>query len=324
LSTIESVEEGTMRVEKFVFALTATLIVAGANFGVRTSTSPSVLGAVMDSGGAVFAAQGPPPEPFSVNLIKDGVYWTRGGAGSNTGFVVGKDGVIVFDAKMTLDSAKEMLAAIAKITPKPVTHVILSHSDADHVNGLSAFPKGVTIIAQENCKKEMEASKDSPRPAPQDYLPTKTFDKQLDLTIDGVRVQLRHWVPAHTSGDVVMLLPDEKIAFGGDLVDFTQFAYVHEQKGGNTEGWITSMKEIIALDADTYVSGHGPLQTKDALKAKLAAVESRRQKIKEMVAAGKSLADIKQTAGPEEPASGPFGSPGFTEVVYHELTKHSH
>ena len=86
---------------------------------------------------AVAAAQGPPPEPFSVNLIKDGVYWTRGGAGGNTGFVVGKDGVIVFDAKMTPDSAKEMLAAIAKITPKPVTHVILSHSDADHVNGFA-------------------------------------------------------------------------------------------------------------------------------------------------------------------------------------------
>ena len=57
------------------------------------------------------AAQGPPPEPFSVAHIKDGVYWTRGGAGSNTGFVIGKDGVIVFDAKMTPDSAKEMLAA---------------------------------------------------------------------------------------------------------------------------------------------------------------------------------------------------------------------
>src|SRR6266849_10050486 len=132
------------------------------------------------------AAQGPPPEPFSVNLIKDGIYWTRGGAGGNTGFVVGKDGVIVFDSKMTPDSTREMLAAIAKITPKPVTDVILSHSDADHVNGLSAFPKGVNILAQENCKKEMEASKNSGRPAPQDYLPTQTFDKEIDATIDGV------------------------------------------------------------------------------------------------------------------------------------------
>jgi cyclase len=267
------------------------------------------------------AAQGPPPEPFSVNLIKDGIYWTRGGAGGNTGFVVGKDGVIVFDSKMTPDSTREMLAAIGKITPKPVTHVILSHSDADHVNGLAGFPKGVTIISQENCKKEMEASKDSRMAAPQDYLPTKTFDKELDLTIDGVRVQLRHWVPAHTGGDLVMILPDEKTVFGGDLVDLTQFALVHAQKGGSTVGWITSVKGILAINADTFVSGHGGLETKSTLRARLAAVEARREKIMDMLAAGKSLEEIKQTANPEEPPNGPFGSPGFTEVVYQELTK---
>src|SRR5438270_12207683 len=72
------------------------------------------------------AAQGPPPRPLVTNMLKDGIYWTEGGAGGNTGFIVGKDGVIVFDAKTTPDSAKEMLAAIAKITPKPVTHVIIS------------------------------------------------------------------------------------------------------------------------------------------------------------------------------------------------------
>jgi cyclase len=270
----------------------------------------------------------PPPQPLSVNLIKDGVYWTQGGgntgfSGGNTGFIVGKTGVIVFDAKMTPEAAKDMLAAIAKITPKPVTTVVLSHSDADHVNGLAGFPKGVTIIAQENCKKEMEASKGATNAAPQDYLPTQTFDKELDRTIDGVRVQFRHWVPAHTSGDLVMILPDEKIAFGGDLVDFTQYAFVHPPKGGNTEGWITSMKGIAAIDADTFVSGHGGLETKATVKARLAAVEARRAKITEMVAAGKSLDEIKQTASPEEPPSGPFKSPGFTEVVYQELTKKS-
>jgi cyclase len=266
-------------------------------------------------------AQGPPPEPFSVQNIRDRVYWTRGGAGGNTGFIVGQDGVIVFDSKMTPDATKTVLATIAKFSPYPITDIILSHSDADHVNGLSGFPHGVRIIAQENCKREMETSKDTAMAAPQDYLPTQTFDKELDLTLDGVRVQLRHWVPAHTSGDLVMILPDEGIVFGGDLVDLTQFAYVHPLKGGSTEGWIASMKGILAIDADTFVSGHGDLQTKETLKARLAAVEARREKIKEMVAAGKSLYEIKKTAGPEEPPYGPYKSPGFTEVVYQELTK---
>jgi len=274
------------------------------------------------------AAQVPPPtQPLSVKLIKNDVYWTQGGgtgfAGGNTGFVVGKDGVIVFDAKMTPDAAKDMLAAIAKITPKPVTTVVLSHSDADHVNGLAAFPAGLTIIAQENCKREMEESKGSPNAAPQDHLPTKTFDKELNMTINGVRIQFLHWAPAHTSGDLVMFLPDDKIVFGGDMVDLTQFGYVHAQKGGTTTGWIETVKGIVALNADTFVSGHGGLETKASLKTRLAAVEARRAKIEQMVAAGKSLQEIKATAGPEEPQSGPFGSPGFTEVVYNELKKKS-
>jgi glyoxylase-like metal-dependent hydrolase (beta-lactamase superfamily II) len=310
-----------MRLEKF---LSTALVMVIATSRARTPASSSVPRTLKNGSQLVLAAaQAPPSEPLAVHLVKDAVYWTRGGAGGNTGLVVGKDGVIVFDAKMTPDSAQEMLAAIAKITPKPVTHVILSHSDADHVNGLSGFPKGVTVIAQDNCKKEMEASKGSPMAAPQDYLPTKTFDKSLDVTIDNVRVQLRHWVPAHTNGDLVMFLPDEDIAFGGDLVDLTQFALVHPQKGGSTEGWITSMKGIIALDADTYVSGHGDLQTKATLRVRLAAVEARREKIKELIAAGKSLEEIKRTAPPEEPPTGPFGSPGFTEVVYNEFTRHA-
>ncbi len=277
---------------------------------------------IVPSALATLAAQGPPASPLSVNLLKDGVYWTEGGSGGNTGFIVGKEGVIVFDAKTTPDSAKEVLAAIAKITPKPVTHVIISHSDGDHVNGLSAFPKGLTIIAQENCKKEMIASKDSRFPAPQDYLPTRTYDKKLALTIDGVKLQLFHWVPAHTSGDTVMYLPDEKIAFGGDMVDLTQFALIHAQKGGNSEGWIETMKGIIALNAATYVSGHGGLQTKASLQERLAAVEERRAKIKEMIAAGKPHDEVTATAGSvESPKNGAPPFPSFTEVVYQELTK---
>ena len=75
-----------------------------------------------------------PEAPLKVTPLSGGVYWTSGGAGGNTGFIVGTNGVIVIDAKMTANSAKELLQEIAKVTPKPVTHVILTHSDADHVN----------------------------------------------------------------------------------------------------------------------------------------------------------------------------------------------
>jgi cyclase len=109
--------------------------------------------------------------------------------------------------------------------------------------------------------------------------------------------------------------------FGGNLVDLTQFAQVHARKGGATVGWITSVKGILAINADTFVTGHGGLQTKSTLRARLAAVQARWEENMDLVAAGKSLEEIKQTANPEEPPNGPFGSPGFTEVVYLELTK---
>src|SRR5436853_7155369 len=121
----------------------------------------------------VAQAQQQPP-PLSVKELNGGVYWTQGGAGGNTGIIVGKDGVIVIDAKTTPASAKDMLAEIAKITPKPVTTVILTHSDGDHVNGLAAFPAGLTIISQENCKIQMQASTRSGNRAQHDKLPTKT------------------------------------------------------------------------------------------------------------------------------------------------------
>src|SRR5207245_4671208 len=93
-----------------------------------------------------------------------------------------------------------------KSRPNLVTTVIVTHSDGDHVNGLAAFPAGLTIISQENCKKEMEASASSRNPAPQDKLPTKTVANKENVTINGVKMTLLHYVPAHTSGDLMVYL----------------------------------------------------------------------------------------------------------------------
>ena len=86
--------------------------------------------------------------PLKVTQIKDNIYWVQGGVGSNDGIIVGTTGVIVVDTKTTPDSEKEVIAEIAKITPKAVNAAIITHSDGDHVNGLAAFPAGLTIVAQ--------------------------------------------------------------------------------------------------------------------------------------------------------------------------------
>jgi cyclase len=266
------------------------------------------------------------PQPLTVTKIADNVYWARGGVGSNDGIIVGTTSVIVVDTKTTPDSEKEVIAAIAKITPKHVNTAILTHSDGDHVNGLAAFPPGLTIIAQENCKKEMEESANSPNPAPQDRLPTKTYNKMDNLTLDGVHIRLYHWAAGHTSGDTVVYLPDQKIVFGGDLlVTNRPDTSIHLPKHGSAAGWIENVKGILSLDANTYLTGHGNRMTRDDVEKKLALIQGKYDKIKAMVAQGKSLDEIKTALGEPigPPPPGPNGRPPqatLTEVIYGEVT----
>ncbi len=267
--------------------------------------------------------------PLSVNKIAEDVYWTQGANGGNTGIIIGKDGVIVFDTKSDAASGKAVLAEIAKLTPKPVTTVILSHSDGDHVNGLAGFPTGLTIISTPDCKREMEETKGSRDPAPQDHLPNKIVDKREDITINGVHLVLIHTAPAHTDGDLQIFLPDQKIVFAGDIITAGPrsgtFSYIDAPKHGTAQGWLETAKALAALKAATYVAGHGGLYNKAELQARVALVSARYEQIKLLVSEGKTLPEIKLfLAGPDLPGlKSPTGTPDelFTTVVYNELSK---
>jgi len=266
--------------------------------------------------------------PFVTHQLKPNVYWIEGGGG-NRGVIAGDRSVIVIDAKTSAAGGKELLEDIAKITPKPVTTVIETHSDGDHINGLVSFPTGITIIAHENNKKEQDTAfaaggRGAP---PEGYLPNQLIAKNKEsLKIAGEKVELLHWAPAHTSGDLVVYLPDEKIVFTGDIIAAQMpDPLIHLEKNGSSAGWIATVKGIVALNADQFVPGHGDLQTKAAIQKRLTDAEAKRAKIKELVAQGKSLDEIKTAVGDAPPAQGRGGrGPAFasyTEVVYKELTK---
>jgi glyoxylase-like metal-dependent hydrolase (beta-lactamase superfamily II) len=165
------------------------------------------------------------------------------------------------------------------------------------------------------------------------------------MTIDGVKLELYHWAPAHTSGDLVVYLPAEKIVATGDIVVTNRAddnPNVHFEKNGSTEGWLANVKGMIGLNAETYVTGHGGLVTRADLQRKLDATTQRRAKVAAMVKEGKTLEEIK-AALPDAPAPGAppaaargAGAPGgagagggrggppaktFVETAYAELTK---
>src|SRR5215467_8065649 len=256
------------------------------------------------------AQQGPQtPPPITMKMLKPDVWAGFGGAGGNSTIIIGKTSVIVVDAKQTEAGAKDLLAEIAKITPKPVKTAIITHSDGDHLNGLVAFPEGIKIIAHENNKKEQETAlaaggRGAP---PKDRLPNQVTTKTKEsMTIDGVKLELYHFAPAHTSGDLIVYLPAQKIVSTGDIVVANRAddnPNIHYEKNGSTEGWIASVKGMISLNADTYVTGHGDLVTKADLQRKLAATTERRNKIAAMIKEGKSLDEIK-AALPDAPAPG--------------------
>lgn len=270
----------------------------------------------------------PQAAPVSISQVGPNVYVAAGGAGSNSGIVVGPSGVILVDTKTTVDSEKDVLAAIAKITPKPVIAVFLTHSDGDHVNGVAALPKGIQVIAHENCKKEMEtAMAAGGRGAPSaETLPNRVTTKEReDFVLDGIHFSGFHWGPAHTSGDLVVLLPDLHIAFGGDILATNRpDPIIHNEKNGSSEGWISTVQKILELDAAQFVPGHGDVQTKADVQKRLEAVREKRGKITAMAGQGKSLDEIKQALGEPAaavPAGGRGGGlPGFTDVVYQEVT----
>jgi cyclase len=267
-------------------------------------------------------------DPLLVTKLKDDLYLAKGGpAGNdpNVGFVIAKSSVILVDNKNRADAQKAVLDEIAKVTPKPVKTVILLHSDNE--TGISTLPEGLTIIAQENTKKEMEVATGR-NAIPRNYFPTKTIGKGETQRTDGVTVRMLHWGPAHTSGDLIVYFPEQKVVFAGDVIvaDFPPGGtQIHPNLHGSVAGWIETVKGMLALDADTYVPGHGDVFTKRDVRTKLLIIEDKWDKTKAMIEQGKSLGDIKMAFGEStEPAKrnvqGNLPPPTTTEIIYAELT----
>jgi glyoxylase-like metal-dependent hydrolase (beta-lactamase superfamily II) len=280
-------------------------------------------------------------EPIVVKQLKPDVYIATGGGG-NSGIVIGTDGVIVIDAKNAPESGKALVAEVAKLTPKPITHVILTHGDPDHVNGLAGFPPNVTVVAYDNAKTQMEtaiAAAGRGGALPATRLPSTLITRTGEtMTIAGVRVELRHWAPAHTSGDLVVILPAARVAFTGDIVPATTSdPVIHLDKRGSSEGWITATKGVLGYGVQ-YVPGHGAVKTRTELQSILTAVSEKRDWIVSLVKEGKPLEEIRRTVGDPAPPARPPAPPAvkgraqapspvrstpltFTETVYQELTK---
>ena len=189
---------------------------------------------------------------------------------SNAGFVVTPGGVVVIDALGSPALARELVAQIAKITDKPVTHVILTHYHADHIYGLQVFKDlGAKIIAHkggleylnsETAQGRLEASRKEIAP----WIDAKTrlvpadewIDGPKELVVGGTHLLLQPIGPAHTHEDIVVSLPSEGVLFAGDIVFRGRVPYVGQADSGH---WIAAINTVLKMNPQVLVPGHGPL-----------------------------------------------------------------
>lgn len=189
---------------------------------------------------------------------------------SNAGFVLTPAGVVVIDALGSPALAQQLLAEIRKITPQPVTHVILTHYHADHIYGLQAFKAaGAKVIAHrgardylasDTARLRLEASRTELAPwidaNTRLVTPDEWLDGSRELTVGGTTLRILPVGPSHTAEDLVVWLPREKVLFAGDLVFRGRIPFVGQ---ADSRHWIAALDQVLALDADVLVPGHGGL-----------------------------------------------------------------
>lgn len=204
----------------------------------------------------------------------------RGLGWSNSG-LINRGGGLVVDTFWDLRSTRELIESYSRVWREPARRVFNTHHNGDHCYGNQLFPQAEIIghrlcaagLARENPQalQMLRSMVNSEDPALAAFaralsvwdfegieltLPTTLIEDRLELDLDGVAVELIHVGPAHTAGDVIAHLPDQRVVFAGDVL-FRLCTPIGWD--GTFDGWIAALDRIVALDPEVVVPGHGPL-----------------------------------------------------------------
>jgi glyoxylase-like metal-dependent hydrolase (beta-lactamase superfamily II) len=198
-----------------------------------------------------------------IQKIADNVYSYEAVVGTteryttNSMFVVTSEGVLVADGQGSHDAVKQMLDAIAKVTPQPVKIVVMCSDHGDHTNGNSAFPAGVEFIAHPNSKANLERQASAPNRrgnAPPVVMPTTLVADKRVLKPGGTEIQIQFLGRAHTGGDLVVYLPRERVLFASEIVLNHMFPAM---RSAYPSEWLQVFKKLESIDARIVIPGHG-------------------------------------------------------------------
>ena len=239
----------------------------------------------------------------------------------NTGIVIGDDAVMVIDTQATPVMAQDVIRRIREVTDKPIRYVVLSHYHAVRVLGASGYRPEHVIASrdtrdlivergEQDLKSEIERF---PRlfraveSVPGLTWPTLVFEGRMTLWLGKLQVEIMQLGRGHTKGDTVVWLPQERILFSGDLVEYDATPYTGD---AYLADWPATLDAIAALQPEQLVPGRGAtLQTRAAVAA---GIEGTRAFVTEMftavkrgAAAGKDLRSVyKETYAALQPRFG--------------------
>jgi len=226
----------------------------------------------------------------------------------NTGVIVGGDAVMVVDTQATPVMAQDVIRRIREVTDKPIRYVVLSHYHAVRVLGASGYQPDHVIASRdtydlivERGAQDMQSEIERfPRlfraveSVPGLTWPTIVFERRMTIWLGKLQVELLQLGRGHTKGDTVAWLPQEKILFSGDLVEYDATPYTGD---AYLTDWPATLDAIAALGPEQLVPGRGaalktPAEVKAGLDGTRAFVTAMFDSVKRGAAAGKDLRTV--------------------------------
>ena len=266
---------------------------------------------------------------IKVTKVAGNVYMLEG-SGGNIGVSVGDDGILIVDDQFA-PLADKIRAALKGIADKKLRFILNTHWHGDHTGGNVAFGPEAPVIAHDNVRKRMaveqksEFFKRTTPASPKEALPVITFDQNLTVWFNGEEIRVIHFPHGHTDGDAVIFFTQSNVVHLGDDFFAGRFPFVDLESGGSVEGLTKNVGEIITKipPGAKLIPGHGPLSTIEDLKNYHNMLVTTSDIVRQKIAAGKTLDQIKTEGLPD--TWKPWGT-GFIktdlwlEIVYRSLT----
>lgn len=224
------------------------------------------------------------------------------GMGGNIAVSIGDDGVLIVDDQFPV-LIPDIKSAIKKLGGKGIDFVVNTHWHFDHAEGnLALGPEGTWIVAQSNSRAMMlddhvinlVSAAYEQKAYPKNALPTLTYDDTMQFHFNGDLIDLKHYGPAHTTGDTAVIFRGTNAVHLGDVYNNSGYPFIDAGNGGTLDGVIEFCKQTLAeINKDTIViPGHGPIADYQALADYISMLETARERMMKLIMKGASLEEV--------------------------------